>query len=81
MPDRSELGEGEILVEVYEPAPDSMNRVRFYAYWLDSKTPAEGGPPAGVRGQVYHADLAVFTGGAERDGLTVRAWSPPADLG
>ncbi|MCP9947255.1 hypothetical protein [Actinomadura madurae] len=74
VPARGDLGPDEILVQVYEGEPDGQNRVRFFGYWHDDKTPAEGGPPGGVRGQAYHADLAEFTAERERRGLTVTRW-------
>ncbi|TDD37867.1 hypothetical protein E1287_07370 [Actinomadura sp. KC06] len=74
IPARDEFRRDEHLVEILDDRPDSENRITFYAYWHDDKTPAEGGPPAGVRGQIYVADLDKFTAHAAKRGINVRRW-------
>lgn len=76
IPARAEIGPNEILVEPLDDSPDDFGRTAFFAYWHDDKTPAEGGPPDGVRGQRYFASLEDFTANAAHNGTTVRRWEP-----
>lgn len=72
IPRRDEFTENEILVKVIGDKPDARGRIRFAAYWHDTRTPAEGGPPDGVHGQVCFTDLDRFIADAERAGDKVR---------
>lgn len=46
---------------------DDLGRIQFTAFWLDDYL-----PPNGVRGQVFHTNLADFIARDEARGKTVR---------
>jgi hypothetical protein len=72
MPTRDEIAPNEVLIHIPADAvPDSLNRVQFTAFWRDDYL-----PPSGVRGQMFYTDPDAFTVRSERDGVTVRRWSP-----
>lgn len=51
------IGQHEVIVEMIDDRRDEFGRTRFFLFFHDPKTLAEGGPPRHVRGQCYHADL------------------------
>lgn len=54
IPGREDLTENEVVIAATSPV-DDLGRAQFHAFWLDDYL-----TPDGVRGQVFHTDVAAF---------------------
>ncbi|MCK9901270.1 hypothetical protein MXD63_14420 [Frankia sp. Cpl3] len=84
MPSIPTPGPGEILIEVFDPEPDLLGRVGFFAYWNGTR-PGRGVDIPCVRAQVFHMRLDEFAARAAvnhaADGpVTVRVLGGPQAL-
>jgi hypothetical protein len=66
IPAKEDLTEGEVAVVIH-CEPDDFGRVDLVVFWLEDYL-----TPAGVRGQVFFANLAEFLARHERCGVKVR---------
>jgi hypothetical protein len=66
IPAKEDLTEGEVAVVIH-CEPDDFGRVGLVAFWLEDYL-----TPAGIRGQVFFANLAEFLARHERCGVKVR---------
>jgi hypothetical protein len=55
IPAKETLAPDEVAIRIHSEAFDDFGRVQFTAFWLDDYL-----PPNGVRGQVFHTNLADF---------------------
>ncbi|WP_433330016.1 hypothetical protein [Spirillospora sp. CA-294931] len=60
-------------------ALDGMGRQQFSVYWASDTPYAQGGPPDGVRGQVFHTQLDEFITTHQQRGDEVRIWAITGD--
>lgn len=70
MPSKEDVANNTIVLQVTGDK-DSMGRRQFYAWWFDPCTPAEGGPPDHVRGQVFHTYVEDFVKRSRQNGRRV----------
>jgi hypothetical protein len=63
---------GEMVIDI-RTEPDELGRGRFCACWRDPSSPAAGGSPGYVRGEVFYADLDQFTARNPGTRITIRS--------